>query len=229
MAKGTTYFTDDTLAFLRDLSDHNDRDWFNANKDRYDAHVKEPALRFIMDFEPHLQRISSHFLADPRPVGGSLFRLHRDVRFSKDKSPYKTHTGIRFPHARNKDVHAPGFYLHLEPDEVFTGGGLWHPDPPTTAVVRDAMVANAREWQSVKSKLPSGFRIEGDRLSRPPRGYDADHPLIDDLRLKDFTVFTQLDEADACAPGFLDRFVEICRASAPFMRFLTEAVGQPWK
>ena len=228
-AARTTHFSSALFGYLRELKENNNRPWFEENRARFEKDVREPLIQFVVDFAPHLRKISPNFVADPRPSGGSVFRIYRDTRFAKDKTPYKTNAGLHFRHAAGKDVHAPGFYLHLEPDEVFMGGGLWHPDPPTTAAVRDAIVANARDWQSIKAKLPAGFSIEGDRLSRPPRGYDADHPLIDDLRLKDFTVYTEMDEATACAPGFLERYVEACRASAPFMRFLTEAVDQPWK
>ena len=225
----TSHFSPSLFSFVRELKENNNRPWFEENRERFERDVREPLIQFVVDFAPHLRKISPNFVADPRPSGGSVFRIYRDTRFSKDKTPYKTNAGVHFRHAAGKDVHAPGFYLHLEPGEVFTGGGLWHPDPPTTTAVRDAIVAQSREWQSIKKKLPPGFSIEGERLSRPPRGYDAAHPLAEDLRLKDFTVFTQLDESDACSPGFMDRFVEICRTSAPFMRFLTTAVGQPWK
>ena len=225
----TAHFTPALFSFLRELKENNSRDWFEHNRARFERDVREPLIQFVVDFAPHLRKISPHYVADPRPNGGSVFRIYRDTRFARDKTPYKTNAGLHFRHAAGKDVHAPGFYLHLQPDEVFTGCGLWHPEPPVLARVRDAMVSYPRSWQSIKAKLPDGFSIEGARLARPPRGYDAGHPLIDDLRLKDITLYVSLTEADACAPGFLDRFVEICRASAPFMRFLTEAVGQPWK
>ena len=107
------YFTIQTFRFLKDLKENNSRPWFHENKGRYEEHVKEPALRFIEDLDPLLQKVSPHFMATPR----SLFRIHRDTRFSKDKSPYKTHTGIQFRHEASKDAHAPGFYLHLQPGE----------------------------------------------------------------------------------------------------------------
>ncbi|MGD8321387.1 MAG: TIGR02453 family protein, partial [Gemmatimonadota bacterium] len=132
----TPYFTRETFAFLEELADNNERAWFGANKGRYEDHVKVPALRFIQDFAPHLARISAHFTAGPR----SLFRIHRDVRFSRDKSPYKTHLGIQFRHDAGRNVHAPGYYFHVEPGEVFVALGLWHPDGPATRKIREAMV-----------------------------------------------------------------------------------------
>ena len=109
-------FSPALFAFLRELKDHNDRAWFNANKARYEEEIKEPALAFIEDFGYRLPEVAPHLTADKR----SLFRIYRDTRFSKDKTPYKTHVGIQFRHERNRDVHAPGFYLHLEPDSVFS-------------------------------------------------------------------------------------------------------------
>src|SRR5918996_4016229 len=138
-ARSTASFSPALFTFLRDLKQNNDRDWFKANKPRYEKAVLEPALQFIVDFEPHLLAISPHFVADPRPSGGSLFRIHRDTRFSKDKSPYKPYTGIQFRHELGKDAHAPGFYLHLEPGGVFAGAGIWHPDQPTLVRIREAI------------------------------------------------------------------------------------------
>src|SRR5215207_454210 len=129
-------FGRELFGFLAELKDHNDRDWFAANKGRYEADLLEPALAFIEDFEPHLQAISPHLRADARRVGGSMFRIYRDTRFSKDKSPYKTMAGIYFRHERSKEVRAPGFYLHLAPREVFAGGGIWHPDTKTARSAR---------------------------------------------------------------------------------------------
>ena len=119
------YFTSESFAFLRELSKNNNREWFAANKKRYEAELRDPALRFISDFGPRLNRIAPRLVADPRPVGGSMFRIYRDTRFAADKTPYKTAVGIRFPHRAASDVHSPGFYLHLEPSEVFVGAGIW--------------------------------------------------------------------------------------------------------
>ena len=112
------YFDAQTLAFLRDLKKHNDRAWFAENKDRYEGSVKEPFLQFISDVGPELRKVSTQLVADPRPVGGSMFRIYRDVRFSRDKSPYKTHVGAHFRFG-GKGVHGPGYYLHLEPASCF--------------------------------------------------------------------------------------------------------------
>ena len=150
-------FGPELFAFLADLGAHNDREWFAANKERYEAHVLEPALAFVEDFGYRLPEISAHFEADPRRSGGSLFRIHRDTRFSKDKSPYKTNTGMYFRHKRAKDVHAPGYYLHLAPGEVFAGGGIWRPATPALTAIRDAIVRDPEGWDRAR-QLGDGLR-----------------------------------------------------------------------
>src|ERR1044072_1345885 len=116
-------FTRDAFKFLRELRENNDRAWFAANKERYEKYVRQPALKFVSGFSPRLAKISPHLVADPRPVGGSLFRIHRDTRFSRDKSPYKTHLGVHFFHDTGKKAPSvPGFYLHIAPDECFEIG-----------------------------------------------------------------------------------------------------------
>ena len=142
-------FSPGLFAFLRELAEHNDREWFAAHKARYVAEVQEPALAFIEDVGMRLPEVSRHFVADARTSGGSLFRIYRDVRFSKDKSPYKTQVGIQFRHAQSRDVHAPGFYLNLGPDRVFMACGTWHPDRDTLHAIRTAIAAKPGRWQAI--------------------------------------------------------------------------------
>ena len=224
------HFSPALFKFLRDLKANNDRDWFKSNKERYEEVLRDPAQRFISDFGPRLAKISPHFSADPRPVGGSLFRIYRDVRFSKDKSPYKTHTGIHFRHKSAKDAHAPGFYLHIEPGTVFVGLGLWHPDGPTLKKIRDHLVAQPAGWKRVlrAKRFSQHFELEGDSLKRPPRGYDPEHPLVEDLKRKDFIGVTRLRQSDVTGAGFLDQFTDLCRAGTPLVRYLCAALRVPF-
>jgi uncharacterized protein (TIGR02453 family) len=219
-------FGPELFDFLRDLKANNDRAWFTANKDRYEREVRNAALDFIEDFAPHLEEISSHFVADPRPSGGSLFRIHRDTRFSKDKSPYKPYTGIQFRHELGKDAHAPGFYLHLEPGSVFAGAGIWHPDQPTLARIREAIARDPEGWRVATAG--ERFRLAGDSLKRAPAGFDPEHPLIEDLKRKDFIGVMTLTEKQVCARGFVERFAQTCRDASPLVRFLCAAVDAPF-
>ena len=221
------YFTPATFDFLTELAANNNRDWFAVNKPRYEGDVKAPALRFISDFGPHLARISARFRADPRANGGSLFRIYRDTRFSPDKSPYKTHTGIHFRHEAAKDAHAPGFYLHLEPGSVFVGCGVWRPAGSALRKIREAIDEDPDAW--LRASRDDGFRasfeLSGDSLIRAPRGYGVDHPLIVDLRRKDFIGVARLDEDAVSSEGFLERFAGLCRDAAPFQRWLCGVIG----
>jgi uncharacterized protein (TIGR02453 family) len=224
------HFTLALFRFLRDLKRNNTREWFQANKERYESDVRHPLIRFIDDFRPHLHKISAHYVADPKPVGGSMFRIHRDTRFSRDKSPYKTVASAQFRHEKGKDVHAPGFYLHLEPGSVFGGVGLWHPAGDSLRGVRDALVEHPDRWKKALGSraFRDRYELEGDSLKRPPRGYDPEHPLIEDLKRKDFIAVTHFDEKQACLPSFLRDYAASARAARPFMEFLTQSVGLPW-
>jgi len=227
MSHAIQSFPPELFDFLRDLRRNNRREWFQAHKERYEDYVRHPALQFISDFGPHLRKISPNYLADPRPVGGSMFRIYRDVRFSKDKSPYKTAVGIQFRHKQRKDVHSPGFYLHLEPDGCFAGLGIWHPDGASLAKIRSFLVDNANRWKRTLAgkRFQQEFQLGGDSLKRAPKGYDPDHPLIEDLKRKDFIAYTPLDDSVVTSPGFLQEYARLCRAGAPFVRILADALG----
>ena len=223
-------FDEELFSFLDDLRANNDRAWFTASRARYESAVLEPALAFIEDFAPRLEGISHHFRADARASGGSLFRIHRDTRFSKDKTPYKTNIGIHFRHDSARDAHAPGFYLHLEPGASFFGCGIWRPDGPTTQRIREAIVDDPAGWtRATRSKaFTSRLRLDGDQLKRPPAGLDPAHPLIDDLRRKDFIGIGPLTQGGACAPDFIADYDALCRLAAPLARFLCQALELPF-
>jgi len=223
-------FDRELFAFLADLRDNNDRAWFAENRGRYERACLEPALAFIEDFAVELDTISPHFRADPRPVGGSLFRIYRDTRFSKDKTPYKTNIGIHFRHEAAGNAYAPGFYLHLAPGEVFAGGGIWHPGTEAIGRIRAAIVADPDAWTAATRSKAFRSRLElgGDTLKRPPAGFDASHPLIDDLKRKDVFGGTRLSQRDACSRRFLELYGEICREAAPLVRFVCKALELPF-
>jgi uncharacterized protein (TIGR02453 family) len=226
----TPYFSSRLFSFLRELKKNNNRRWFEANKERYIADVRDPMLRFIEDFGKPLFELSPHFLADPRATGGSMFRIYRDIRFSTDKSPYKTHAAAQFRHVRGKDVHAPGFYLHLEPGSVFVASGIWRPDAKTANAVREAIATKSERWKSAVSgrEFRKRCQLEGESLVRPPRGFDPDHPLIEDLKRTDFIVTAGFTQREACSPQFMKQCAAVCAAMGPFMKFLTESLGLRW-
>ena len=220
-------FKPETLDFLRELSANNNREWFAANKARYEEQVLDVALHFIQSMQEPLRKIAPHFVAVPKRMGGSLMRVYRDTRFSKNKAPYKTNIGIQFRHENARDVHAPGFYVHIDPEEVFLGAGMWHPDPVALAAVRQRIDAKQAEWIRARDdrKFRANFELGGDSLSRPPKGFAKDHPLIDDIRRKDFIAVRNL-ELDAPLDRQFQKKVEASFATAvPFMTFLCKALG----
>ncbi len=219
-----------TLDFLHDLESNNNRVWFQDNKHRYDTDVLEPALSFITAMQAPLGKISPHFAAVPKRVGGSLMRVYRDTRFSKDKAPYKTNIGIQFRHELGKDVHAPGYYVHVDSAQVFVGAGMWHPERDALAAIRNLIVDEPDDWKRVIKH--AGFRrrlsLGGDSLKRAPKGVDPAHPLIEDLRRKDFIAVHEFDHELAMSGEFQREILASFRAATPLMGFLCRAVGVPF-
>jgi uncharacterized protein (TIGR02453 family) len=217
--------------FFRELNAHNERAWFEANRNRFRESVQGPMSEFIAAIAPGLARLSRHFIADPRPHGGSMFRIHRDVRFSKDKRPYKEHAACQFRHRLGRDAHAPGFYVHLAPNEVFVGAGLWMPDAEALLKIRSAIAAKPAAWKKVVTNRAFTKRfgkVEGEQLPRPPRGFDPLHPFISDIRRKSFVVSADSSESAARTAQFVDHAGESFAAATPLMRFLCGALSVPF-
>lgn len=228
-----TPITPELFQFLRELRDNNTKEWFADNKTRFHNVVQLPMLDFIETMAPWLAAHTPAFQADKRLNGGSLFRIYRDTRFSKDKSPYKTNVGCNFRHKVGKDAHAPGFYVHIAPDEIFFGGGIWAPPTPVLNEIRDAIVEDPKRWQTIKD-APSFQKIigglgESDMLKNAPRGYDKDHPFVEDLKRKSLFAFTSCTEDQVCAPDFPDRVMEAFGALSPFMKFTVDALHVGWE
>lgn len=220
------YFSPETFALLTALTNNNSRDWFEAHRQEYEATVRAPALAFIGDMADQLAMISPHFLALPKKVGGSLIRVHRDTRFGRDKRPYKTNIGIHFRHEAGKDVHAPGYYLHIESGNCFAGAGLWRPDAGALGKIRDAIVANDKHWLAAcdDKDFRKNFMPDGDVLTNPPRGYAKDHPLIGDLKRKDFIAVAKLSEETITSTNLLATVTEQFEQATPYMSFLCKAL-----
>lgn len=223
-------FTADTIGFLNELKNNNNREWFNENKARYEEHVLDVALRFIQSMHDPLEKIAPRFTAIPKRMGGSLMRVYRDTRFSKNKTPYKTNIGIQFRHEQARDVHSPGYYVHIDTEQIFVGVGMWRPDSEPLFGIRQRIVDKEAEWLSAsKDKTFSRhFKLGGETLSRAPRGFDKDHPLLTDIKRKDFIAIKNLDFGAATQPKFQQKVETAFRAGEPYMRFLCKAVGVPF-
>jgi uncharacterized protein (TIGR02453 family) len=219
-----------TLAFLGELADNNNREWFTANKARYEQDVLDVALRFIQAMQAPLADIAPHFVAVPTRVGGSLMRVYRDTRFSRNKQPYKTNIGIQFRHEQARDVHAPGYYVHVDPWQVFIGVGMWRPEPDALRSIRERIVARPAEWKVATgdSAFRRHFELGGESLLRPPRGFDKDHELIDDIKRKSFIAVKDMVVEDCLSNRFQHRVETAFGNAEPFMRFLCKAVGVPF-
>ena len=226
MSKHPTFpgFESSFFDFFEELIQNNDRDWFAENKPRYKHDVVGPLQDFIIAMEPRLEEVSPHYICDPRGNGGSMFRIYRDVRFSKDKRPYKEHAACQFRHVMAKDVHAPGFYVHLEPEQVFFGGGVWRPDSKALNSIREDIRDRGDEWAQVRDLVSS----DGESLKRPPRGFSADEPFIDDLKRKSFFAMRSDSTDLARSPEFIDQVAAAFAEAAPMMRFICRAVDAPF-
>lgn len=240
MAKtATPHFSPATFGFLKALARNNNKDWFTAHKADYERDVKAPCLAFIGDLAAPLQKISPQMVANPKAVGGSLFRIYRDTRFASDKTPYKSHAGMSFYHAATKQVarggdansafgrlDAPVFYLHLEPGQCFIGGGLWHPQPETLKRARAYMLSNPASWKKASrdAKFTRHFSLSGESLIRPPAGFDPAHELIADLKRKDYVCSAPLTEEQVCAPDFLKLAIARYQLAAPMLDWLCGAL-----
>ena len=224
-------FSPALFAYLTDLAKHNNRTWFQSNKSRYQEVVVDPMGQFIEAMAPRLTAISEHFVADPRPNGGSMFRIYRDTRFSKDKRPYKDNVGCHFRHSQGRDAHAPGFYVHLAPGQILFGGGIWKPDSSSLAKIRMAIVDNPSAWQAAthdKAFLDYFTEVRGERLKRPPRGYSPANPMLADLKLKSFFVMREADVALACSRDFTSAVEKAFVMASPMMSFLAFALELPY-
>jgi uncharacterized protein (TIGR02453 family) len=220
------YFTSATFKFLADLARNNNREWFQANKPRYEDAVRTPFIHLLNDLQAPLAKISPHYRADTRSQGGSLFRQHRDTRFANDKTPYKTWTGARLYHERSKGIAAPVFYLHIQPGGSFVGGGLWHPEPPVLKKIRAFLADNPAGWK--KATQSKAFREHltpgGASLSRPPRGFDPNHELIADLMRKDFVASATFDDKLAVSAEFKPYVIDQLKRVAPMIDYLCAAI-----
>lgn len=220
-------FGAETIGFLEELEDNNNRTWFQTNRHRYDSEVLAPAFAFISAVGPLLAGVSECFTAVPKRTGGSLMRVYRDTRFSRDKTPYKTNIGIQFRHEQGKDVHAPGYYLHMESTGCFLAAGMWRPEAAALKAIRERIANRPGEWRKViqSRHFKSEYTLGGTALTRPPRGYASDIPYIEDIKRKDFVGASDFSIERAAGAGFPEEVVERFACATPLMKFLCTAVG----
>jgi uncharacterized protein (TIGR02453 family) len=197
MSKSPTFngFPRETVRFYRELEKHNDRAWFEAHKASYRGQVLEPAVDFVLAMGERLRRFAPGVVADPRTSGaGSIFRIYRDTRFSKDKRPYKTYLGILFWQGTGKKAENPGFYFQLAPDGVMLGAGTYMFTKPALEAFRKAAVHRTRGpalAKAINKVTRKGYGIGGSHYKRVPRGLDPEHPNADYLRHNGLYAYTE--------------------------------------
>lgn len=229
-AASSAGFPADTIEFLSDLRENNNRDWFGAHKDRYEQSIVKPALEFIQSMQQPLAKVAPLLRVEPKKMGGSLMRIYKDTRFSKDKTPYKTNVGIQFRHQHGRDVHAPGVYLHIDPDEIFVGVGTWRPPREALKRIREYIIANNLTWSKMlrNKRFTDALHMYEDRLKSNPRGYAKDHPLIDQLRQQSFIAMAPLTRAQLQSSELPRLVADLVARGKPLMTALCEALEQPW-
>ncbi|MEM7807527.1 MAG: DUF2461 domain-containing protein [Planctomycetota bacterium] len=221
----------ETTRFLKQLAKNNDRDWFKSHADEWEA-ARSDFLALIAALQPGLEKVSEVAWVDASKTGGSMFRIHRDVRFSKDKSPYKTNLSAVFPHAGVEGkVDAPCFYLQVSPTETMVAAGPYGPDAKSLKLIREAIADDPAAWKRATSgkKFDEHFAMTTDKLKRPPKGFDADHPAIEEIKRTRFAAMTKPISSDVVHGGGFDKeIVRLCKIANPLVAFVCRAMKLPW-
>jgi uncharacterized protein (TIGR02453 family) len=215
-------FTAKSLAFLRALKRHNDRDWFRERKPEYEQHVRGPMVEVLGRLADDLPGFAPEIISDPRV---SLYRIYRDTRFSADKSPLKTNIAAHFPTRGFAKGEGAGLYFEVSPAGLWMGGGIYMPSPPQLLVLREHIVLNQRRFERVISTptlRKAVGEVQGERLTRVPRGFPKDHPAAEHLKLKQFLAGRDYPADFALSPRFYRDLLGVFRAIVPFIRFLNE-------
>lgn len=221
-----SHFSTRTFDFFRALKVNNEREWFNDHKQDYLDHVKAPMMQFLRDLDPMLRTFAPCYRVVDKGNGGSMFRIYRDARFSKDKTPYKTQASARIWHAEAGRQNTPLFYLHLAPDEVFVAAGIWAPETRVLNRIRRFMINNPNTWRRLTEdqRFRRMFDFGGSSLKRMPRGFEAHEAMAEDLKRKSQVVVARMTESQACGPRFLSSCLTRFERAAPMMDYLCAAL-----
>lgn len=218
-------FPKECITFLKQLKRNNNRKWFEKHKEEFERNAKTPMLSFIMALQPHFARFAPEFDLNPKR---SIFRIYRDIRFSLDKTPYKTHIAAHFVlRGMPKGFIGSGYYIQIEPREFFVGGGIYLPDSDQLKKIRKAIVARGKEFLSIleNRQFKRYFApFEWSKLQRVPKGYDENHPMADWLKFKQFFVGVSLPESKCYRESLVDEVAGICEEAAPLVRFLNKSL-----
>jgi len=227
------HFGAEALQFFRGLARNNSKPWFEAHRDDYEQHVKQPMADLIEEMDLRMARFAPEIVGEPKR---SMFRLHRDIRFSRDKSPYKTHAACWFFHRGGsakvgREAHGggAGLYFHLQPGASFVGGGCWMPPRPALQKFRAAIARDPRGFERIVQGAVIRRRFGGlsdeEMLKRVPRGFDPDHPAARWLRFQSFTVGRGLTDAQVTSARLTAILEADYRAMLPLVRWLNGTLG----
>lgn len=220
MASGFAGFPPEMIQFFRSLKRNNRREWFQPRKHLYEQHVKEPMLELVAAINTELMKFAPEYVTDPKKA---LFRIYRDTRFSADKTPYKTHAAASFWRRGADHTGAGGFYFSVAYEKIEIAGGIWHPSPETTLMVRNHIAEKHAELRKIlanKKNLKLVGDLQGEELSRAPKGFDPAHPALDLIKKKDWIVDISLDPGVATTPKLYREILERFRAMAPMIEYL---------
>jgi len=211
------------VEFLKQLKKNNNRDWFAKHKSEYEEFVKFPMQCLVASLKTPMKKIVSEIDVNPKR---NMFRIYRDTRFSKNKTPYKTHIAAVF-HLKGHWQQSAGYYVHIEPGNIYVGGGIYMPDSNQLKSIRHAIAEQPKEFSSIVESKPFKKRfvtLEGDKLQRAPLGYPTDHPMIEWLKHKSFYTGVEWKESECYSPKFIDKIVNVYKELLPLIRFLNEAL-----
>lgn len=218
-------FPRECIEFLRQLKKNNTREWFNKHKMEYEDFVKLPMQSFIATLRGQMVKFAPEIVADPKR---SMFRIYRDIRFSRNKVPYKTHVAAVF-HLRGKWQNSAGYYVHIEPGSVYAGGGIYLPNSKQLKKIRTAIIERAKEFLEIveSGTFVKKFKnIEGEKLKRLPQGFPSDHWMAEWLKYKSLYAGVEWDEEVCYTPKFVDKVVQVYKDLLPFVRFLNRGLGK---
>jgi uncharacterized protein (TIGR02453 family) len=215
-------FPDNSLKFLRKLKKNNNREWFNEHKPEYVADIKEPMESLLAALEIRMKEIMPEIEIDPKK---SIYRIYRDIRFSKDKTPYKTHAGAAFTVSGRDRKYDPGYYFHISPEEIIVAGGAYSPPSEQLKAIRNALAEEYKDFRKIikKKDFVEHFeQLDGDSLTRLPRGFDAGHPVEELLKKKAFYCWASMEPKIALDEEFIDILVNYFKSMTPLVKWLLE-------
>jgi uncharacterized protein (TIGR02453 family) len=214
-------FPPETLQFFRALARHNNREWFLPRKALFEEKVKQPMRELVEALNGAMASFAPEYATDPAKA---IYRIYRDTRFSKDKTPYKDHIAASFFRSGTGPHRYGGYYVHVSHKEVAVGGGVYMPEPEVLLAIREHVAANHQKLRKILA-APAVRRLlgelHGERLTRVPKGFPAAHPAADLLRFKSFILYVNLEPELATTPQFLTEVLARFRAMKPLLDFLT--------